>query len=115
MKILAVEPDEYYQTKLRQGLSDLGECIIVSSAEGAKEFFYQDRADVLVMELVLPGASGYSLLEFLRTAETPPDQVIVYSRSRQDEDVGESLGGGSTAYFIKGVDSINSIRSQIIN
>jgi CheY-like chemotaxis protein len=70
---------------------------------------YANRAvfpfpDVLLLDLKMPGKSGFDVLEWLRAQAHPPLQrlpVIVFTSSMHDEDAARAFQLGANAYFVK--------------
>lgn len=115
MKILIIEPDEYYHHQFREGFSDLGEVLFARHLEHGRKLAMANSPDAIVMELLYPEGSGYDFLTEvpkLLTEKVP--LVIIFSRVAHVEDVQESLVRGITGYFHKGLDSISDIKKLLL-
>jgi two-component system, NtrC family, response regulator PilR len=75
-RILVVEDEEIFQEVLSGLLQSAGyQSTVAGSAEEALDFLERDSFDLLVIDLMLPGAGG---LELLRTVKSrDPDQMAV--------------------------------------
>ena len=114
MRILLVEPDEYYHAQFQRILSDLAELQIARSAEMALAMLAANPPDLLILELLLPDRPGYEVLDELRKRVNPSLPVIIFSRIGQIEDIGAALDYGVTSFFVKGQDTINDIRKLLL-
>lgn len=116
MRILLVEPDEYYHAHFSEAVAPFGDLMIGRTAAEARTILRDFSPDALVMDLLLPDQSGYEFLQEiqeLRERRTMP--VIIFSRLTDLEDIQESLGYGVTGYFVKGQDSIQDVRNLLLN
>lgn len=115
MKILLLEPDEYYHTKFSEALGSLGELRISTQAAEAKNLVEREAPDALIMDLLLPDYPGY---QFLAELEEQRQQhrlpVIIFSRVDHLEDVTASLNQGIAGYFVKGQDTIQDIKKLLL-
>lgn len=115
MKILFIEPDEYYHPHFKQHFEDLGEVVIFKNGAAAKDFLKDAIPDALVMELLLGNLSGYDILDFLQKSGQITDlPVIIFSKLENLEDIKESLGRGVNGYFVKGKDTISDIKKLLL-
>lgn len=109
MKILIVEPDEYYHSLFQNGLADVAELIITKRAGEALDLFHQGPPDTVVTELLLEDGHAYELIPKLR-----PLPVIIYTKIGYLEDVQAGLNLGVSGYFLKGQDTVNDIKKLIL-
>ena len=112
MKILIVEPDEYYHNLFNEHLN-FGELFLARDASGAKDFLTNTVPDAVVMELDLEDEPGYAVLRKLRDHPLVP--VIVFSKVSHVQDIEASMELGANAYFVKGVDSILDVKKLLLN
>ncbi len=68
------------------------------------------RADVLVLDLTLPGLGGLDVLRTVRR-RCPQTHVIVLSMHSGEAFVVEALRGGASAYVLKGSDAGELVRA----
>lgn len=69
------------------------------SAEDALDFFHREGADLVVLDLNLPGMDGFEFLGELRKTSTVP--VIIVSAREADEDKVLGLGLGADDFVTK--------------
>src|SRR3989338_8748827 len=63
MRIMFVEPDEYYHRHFREIFGKFGDILIAPDARRPVSFLRDSPPDVLVTELLLPDITGYECLE----------------------------------------------------
>lgn len=116
MKILLVEPDEYYHTQFSQHLGDLGDLIIAPTADQALESLRVATPDLLIMELLLPDRGGHELLRRIREEKRLADlPVIIFSGMEHVDDIQAVLNLGAVAYFVKGKDTLTDVKRLLLN
>ena len=116
MRILFVEPDEYYHTNFREIFGKLGDILIAPDAERAVSFLRSSPPDVLVTELLLPDTSGYEFLEDIAEEwRQNPFPVIIFSQITHVEDMAASLNIGISAYFTKGRDQLRDLEKFVLS
>jgi two-component system, NarL family, response regulator len=99
--------DDHYL--VRVGLSSvialdhtMAVCAEAATGEQAISLFREERPDVTLMDLRLPGPSGTDTTQALR-AEFPEARVIILSTYSTDEEVYAALQAGAMAYLSKSV------------
>ena len=101
MLVLVVEDDPDTRTVERVALECASfEVIEAASAEEALRVSEQQRVDVVVLDVDLPGASGFDLLAVLRVRQPGVPVIMVTGRSAEDERVGALLNGAHD-YILK--------------
>ena len=63
--------------------------------------------DLLLLDLKMPGKSGFDVLAWIRAQAAPPLQklpVIIFTSSMHDEDATRAFQFGADAYFVKPAD-----------
>lgn len=71
---------------------------------GQKEFKDRNRhplPDILMIDLKMPGKTGYDLLEWLKTQTMPEMMIIILSGSFLPEDIARCRALGAHAYYKK--------------
>ena len=92
---------------VRRGLRDLIEhhigwevCAEASDCEGAIRFGLQERPDIAVLDVAMPGLGGLAVA--IRFRELLPDtRVLMFSMHDEDETVRASLVAGARVYLLK--------------
>ena len=99
-RILAVEDDERIREALMLALEDEGWTVEgVSSGEAAIEAFERQSADVVLIDIMLPGIDGF---ELCRTIRRHSDVPIVMVTARNDtHDIVAGLEAGADDYLTK--------------
>src|SRR3989344_1846631 len=90
-KILIIEDDKFLRDLLSQKLS----------REGFKSAV-EDPPDLILLDLVLPGIDGFSILERIKKeAKLSSVPVLILSNLGQKEDVDRALALGAVDFMIK--------------
>lgn len=101
MRLLIVEDERKTGDYLKQGLSEAGFVVDVSNSgdDGMHLATYQDY-DLMILDIMLPGMSGYAMLETLRKrGDTTP--VLLLSARDLVEDRVKGLELGADDYLVK--------------
>jgi DNA-binding NarL/FixJ family response regulator len=104
MKILVVDDHPLVLQALKGVLNQLDAAVDIfdaATADGARELARTHAdADLMLLDLGLPGADGFSLLEELRN-DYPAVPVVVLSGSETRENVTRALGLGAMGFIPK--------------
>jgi DNA-binding NarL/FixJ family response regulator len=104
VKILVVDDHPLILEALHHVLKQLDEVVKVheaGSADGARDLLSQHGdADLMLLDLNLPGANGFELLTELRAAY-PMIPVVVLSGSEASEDVLQAIDAGAMGFIPK--------------
>ena len=77
MRVLVVEDDAQLRTLMWRVFADVGhEVQVAGDATDAVEKLHSHRPEVVVLDLVLPGRDGWTVLRAVRTLPLPPAVVI---------------------------------------
>lgn len=100
-KVLVVDDDADWREFLRLSLEDLGyEAIEAANGQEALDSLARQRYGVMLLDLNMPGMSGFEVLERMpRTGATPR---VVFLTSAGVQDVGNALRSGPHYYLPKG-------------
>ena len=116
MRVLVVEPDEYYHAQYRAIFEPFCELRIVSQGTAALEELIREPPDALIMELLLPDLTGYDLLqEVVPLWHETSFPIIIVSQVDHFEDIKESLNIGIAGYFIKGKHNLQEIKQLVLS
>jgi len=99
-RVLVIEDEDTSRRTIAAGLVEAG-CAVIEAADGVAglEAALAGRADVVVLDLRLPGLDGEHVLEKLRRSSDVP--VIVVSAKRSEEDRVEALNLGADDFLVK--------------
>ncbi len=104
MKILVVEDDSRVAAFIRRGLLEEGHVVdVAGGAEDGLSHAYVSEYDVMVIDVMLPGKSGFQMTSELRTkGDATPILILTARDSRQD--VVHGLDVGADDYLTKPFD-----------
>ena len=99
-RILTVEDDERIRTAVRMALEDEGwDVNEAASGEEAIECFANEPADVVLIDLMLPGIDGFELCRALRRSSDVP--IVMVTARTDTHDVVAGLEAGADDYLTK--------------
>jgi len=101
--ILLIEDDPFlidvYSAKLKE--VGFGVDIATNGEEGVKKI-KQKKPDLLLLDIVLPGANGWEIIEKIRKDEAIKDlKIVILSNLTEKDEVEKGLGLGADKYLIK--------------
>jgi two-component system copper resistance phosphate regulon response regulator CusR len=101
MKVLVVEDSERLRRALGEGLRRLG-FVVDLAGDGIEGLKFANAAeyDVIVLDIMLPGVDGLTLLKNLRRRRSPA-QVLILSAKDQVADRVNGLELGADDYLVK--------------
>lgn len=103
VKVMMIEDDPFVTELVLHKLSKQG-CIPYSIADGNDVIntAVQFEPDVIILDLMLPGASGEEILTALKGNESLKDTpVIVFSNKSTPKDIDHCKSLGASEYFVK--------------
>lgn len=99
-RILTVEDDERIRTALRLALEDEGwEVDEVASGEEALVAFGRTPADVVLVDIMLPGIDGFDICRAIRKSSDVP--IVMITARSDTHDVVAGLEAGADDYLTK--------------
>ncbi|MCU1377868.1 MAG: putative OmpR family two-component response regulator [Acidimicrobiales bacterium] len=99
-RILTVEDDERIRTAVRMALEDEGwEVLEAESGEAAVEVWANGPADVVLIDLMLPGMDGFELCRNIRKTSDVP--IVMVTARADTHDVVAGLEAGADDYVTK--------------
>ena len=116
-KVLLVEDDQFLSSLLKNRLVR-EQFEVVTAEDGAKalEALKTMRPDVMLLDIILPGKSGFEVLEELRAGPRFQGKnmfpVIIISNLGQESDLERSRELGAVDYFVKARSSIDEIAKR---
>ncbi|HEY7158626.1 MAG TPA: heavy metal response regulator transcription factor [Gemmataceae bacterium] len=101
MKILLVEDEKKAAASLRKGLTENGFIVdVISHGEDGLHIARTESYDLLILDVMLPGRDGWSILAALRQAGKQTPVLFLTARDAVDDRV-KGLELGADDYLIK--------------
>lgn len=99
-RILTVEDDERIRTSVRLALEDEGWTVEeAASGEDALNAFTREAADVVLIDIMLPGIDGFDVCRSIRQASDVP--IVMVTARADTHDVVAGLEAGADDYLTK--------------
>jgi DNA-binding response OmpR family regulator len=99
-RILIIEDDERIRSATRLALEDEGhEVAEAASGEEALELFAASPADVVLIDVMLPGVDGFEVCRVIRRTSDVP--IVMLTARTETHDVVEGLEAGADDYVTK--------------
>lgn len=99
MKILIVEDEKPISNLIHMNLSACGyQCTSVNDGIAAADILEEESFDLILLDIMLPGADGYELMEQIRPSGTP---VIFITAMSSVNDRVKGLRAGADDYLVK--------------
>ncbi len=94
------------------------ESVVVDTATNAEETlvrFKKAPPDAVLLDIMLPGMSGFELLEEMKKVESWKDvPVIIVSNLSQDKDIDLAKKLGAVDYIVKADVNVGSVVAEVI-
>ena len=112
-KILIVDDEREVVEFLQKGLVKEGFCV-VSAFDGleAKRKIKDEKPDLILLDLVMPGLNGWEVLKWLRQEEKLSTPVIILSAKDALSDMKQGYQLKADTYLVKPI-NINDVVSAI--
>lgn len=96
-RILIVEDDVHINRLIQQNLKLVGyECVGVENGKEMQEALRENRFDLILLDVMLPGMSGFSLIEHCKGIPA----IFVNARGELDDKI-QGLSLGAEDYIVK--------------
>lgn len=114
-KILLVEDDIFLSSLLGNRLKKEGfEVLNIKSGNEALKALKEFNPDLVLLDLILPGKSGFEVMEEINSdPQAPKVPIIILSNLGQDSDVIRGKGLGAVQYVVKARVTIDDLVKQI--
>lgn len=115
--ILIIEDDKYLNDLLCKKLEGAGFTTLAAiDAEQGLQSLTKNRADLILLDLLLPGMHGFEFLEAIKKDPSTKDiPVIIISNLGQKEDVEKGLELGADDYLVKAGVTLDEIIVKVNN
>ena len=116
-RILLVEDDQFLSVLLKNRLAKENyDVTLAQDGNSALDFLRKNQYDVVLLDLILPGKSGFEVMEEIREepkwlVESSP--IIVISNLGQESDIARSKELGAADYFVKARTSIDDLMKKV--
>lgn len=102
-KIMWIEDDQFLSGIIAQKLSSHGGTLIHSSnGEDGLAMVKKEKPDVLILDILLPGISGFEVLESIKTdPEVKHIPIVMFSNLGDPEDIKKAKDLGATKFLVK--------------
>ncbi|OHB17466.1 MAG: hypothetical protein A2749_01565 [Parcubacteria group bacterium RIFCSPHIGHO2_01_FULL_45_26] len=115
-KILMVEDDRFLREIAAKKLEVEG-FVVISATGGTEALEYlgkNGKPDIIILDLILPGMSGFEILEKVKQDENLKNiPVIILSNLGQEEDIEKAKKLGAADYLVKAHFSFAEIVQKI--
>ena len=99
-RILAVEDDERIRTAVKLALEDEGWTVTeAATGEDALQHFHETPADVVLIDIMLPGIDGFEVCRSIRRSSDVP--IVMVTARADTHDVVAGLEAGADDYLTK--------------
>ena len=110
-KILLIEDDPFLSSLLKKRLEkDNFDVHLEKSGDGGVKAFKEGSFDLILLDLILPGKSGFEVMEEINM--DPSSQkipILIISNLGQESDIEKGKELGAIGYLVKARTSIDSI------
>jgi len=114
-KVMWVEDDEFFSSLMTKKLSETG-CTLVFTPTGeeAIKIISEEKPDVVILDILLPGINGFKVLERIRSEEELKNvPVIVLSNLGGQENFEKAYSLGVKKYLIKTNTNFSEVLEEI--
>ncbi|MBI4713864.1 response regulator [Candidatus Uhrbacteria bacterium] len=114
-KLLIIDDDEFLLDIYKHKLTKEGfEVDIAKNSEEAFALIKKSKPDLIILDLIMPGMSGFDVLEELNaTSGLSKIPVIVLTNLGQEEDRKRCFELGVKDYFVKTATSLEEVIKKI--
>ncbi|MEO5376164.1 MAG: response regulator [Magnetococcus sp. DMHC-6] len=99
--LLVVDDDAINREVIRSNLSHYGQVLEAQNGQECLEQVQKYDIDLILLDLMMPGISGYEVLVVLQQRSQPPLPVIVLSAKDQKSDITRAFRLGAVDYVTK--------------
>ncbi|HDQ16845.1 MAG TPA: response regulator [Candidatus Vogelbacteria bacterium] len=115
--VLIVEDDEFLRSLTAKRLEKESlEVMIAVDGENAMKVLSENKPDIILLDLLLPGLNGFEVLEKIKKDDSLKDiPVVVFSNLGQKEDLEKAKNLGANDYLIKANFTLDDVIAKIKN
>ena len=114
-KILIVEDDTFLQGLIAGTLTKEGHTVVsVADGTGANQKIEDEKPDMVLLDLMVPGVDGFGILEKLRATDTVKNTpVIIFSNLGEEKDITRAKELGATDFMVKSNFTLDELAAKI--
>ncbi len=114
-KILLVEDDPFLSSLLRNRIVKEGfEVEMVKDGEEALPMLKKAKPDLVLLDLILPGKSGFEVMEDIKNdPQISKVPIVIISNLGQDSDIARGKELGAADYLVKANISIDFLVGKV--
>ena len=102
IKVLAVDDEPNVLRLIEIKLSKAGFNVLTASdGEAGLKKAFDEKPDIVLLDVMMPKLDGYSVLEAIKTQMDPAPIVLMLTAKGQESDVVRGLTTGADDYIIK--------------
>ncbi len=117
MKILYAEDDEMMQKVVVYALAEQGyELTTVDHGLEAREYIDKEAYDLIILDLFMPKASGFEVVEYIREEKGIDTPILIISRNNLGKAIEKAYTTGANDYISKPfeiTDLINKVKDLL--
>lgn len=116
-KVMWVEDDQFLSDLIARKLSQ-NQCklLFTKTGEEALEVLAKDRPDIILLDLLLPGISGFEVLEHIKADQNLKNiPVIILSNFTQNNEMEKAKTMGANRFLTKATVVLDDIVKEIID
>src|SRR3989339_469224 len=103
-KVLIIEDDKFLKDLLIKQLGDIGYTVFHAvDCEGGFKITKDEKPDIILLDLILPGLSGFDFLKEIKkdSSESKDIPVLILSNLGQEDDIKKGIELGAEDFLIK--------------
>jgi len=114
--VLVIEDDNFLARVYKHNLGKEGvDVFIAENGEAALEYLKKDKPNLIILDLMLPGISGFDVLEEIKKNDGLKDvPIIVNTNLRQSDDNDEKGKLNVSEYLIKSQVRIEEVIKKVL-
>lgn len=114
-KVLIIEDDEFLRAIAAKKIQGDGyEVAVAADGPSAVPTAETEKPDLILLDLLLPGLSGFDVLAKIRSLEafkTTP--VLIFSNLGEQDDIAKAKSLGATDFLVKANFTLEEVSSKI--
>ena len=113
-KILIAEDEQALSRVMNLKFTGSGyDVVLVEEGNSFLEIFDKENPDLVLLDLMIPGMDGFSILKEIKEVRKNNIPVIILSNLSQSEDKSKAKELGASDYFVKSDISISEIVEKV--